>query len=265
MNLKIRSYFVGILFFINFLGFSQVKKKPFSKWIKGYVLEGSTKDSLKGAHVLNLNQVKGKITNEKGFFEVPVKTGDTLMFSYMGYQSVKLKISNDLMNAQELTISLYEKEQAIEEVVVRSHNLIGVLEVDVRNMPKNKYNRIHIDGLQQTYEVGKPVPKTYNSIFHAVFNPLDFLYNQFGKKPKILRKLKKLKSKNDMRKLMSDKFDREVIQEYLKITSEQLENLLDKCDYSEYFIKMASDLQIVEAILDCYENQKALREGKIQQ
>ena len=266
MKLKNRTYFLGILFFLtSFLCFSQEDKPEPLTWIKGYVLEGVRKDSLRGAHVLNLSSVKGMITDEKGFFQIPVNQGDTLMFSYVGYQSIKLKISNDLLKAQELTVSLYEKENVIEEVVVKSHNLVGVLEVDVKNIPKDKYNRIHIDGLQQTYEVGKPVPKRYNSIYHAVFNPLDFLYDKFGRKPKILRKLKKLKSKKDMRKLMSEKFDREVMLEYLQMSPKQLDDLLDKCNYSEYFIKTASDLQIVEAILDCYENQKALKEGEIKE
>ena len=257
-----RQHIFFILFFVAASVFSQ-EQDQFSKWIKGYVLEGSFKDSLSGAHVLNLNQVKGVVTNDKGFFEIPVNLGDTLMVSYVGYQTIKLRVSNDLLKASELTISLYEKTDQIKEVVVKSHNLIGVLEIDIKNIPKDKYNRIHIDGLQQTYEVGKSTPRTYNSVANAIFNPLDFLYNKLGKKPKTLRKLKKLKAKEDIRKIMSSKFDREVMLEYLQMTPQQLDDLLDKCNYSEYFIKTASDLQIVEAILDCYENQKALKKGQI--
>jgi hypothetical protein len=44
---------------------------------------------------------------------------------------------------------------------------------------------------------------------------------------------------------------------------QELIELLMNCNYSEYFIKKASDLQVIEAILDCYENYKALKKGKI--
>ncbi|MCM2301263.1 MAG: carboxypeptidase-like regulatory domain-containing protein, partial [Flavobacteriaceae bacterium] len=37
--------------------------------------------------------------------------------------------------------------------------------------------------------------------------------------------------------------------------------LLNNCNYSEYFIKKASDLQIIEALLECYENYKAVKKG----
>ena len=32
----------------------------------------------------------------------------------------------------------------------------------------------------------------------------------------------------------------------------------------DYFVKKASDLQMIEAVLDCYENYKALKKGKIE-
>ena len=51
--------------------------------------------------------------------------------------------------------------------------------------------------------------------------------------------------------------------EYLEMNDKQLQELLDDCNYSEYFIKTASDLQVVEAILDCHENYKALQEGSL--
>ena len=62
---------------------------------------------------------------------------------------------------------------------------------------------------------------------------------------------------------LAGKFDREVMMEYLQMDRQELIELLMNCNYSEYFIKKASDLQVIEAILDCYENYKALKKGKI--
>ena len=64
--------------------------------------------------------------------------------------------------------------------------------------------------------------------------------------------------------MLAGKFDREVMMEYLKMDSQELTELLNDCNYSEYFIKKASDLQLIEAVLDCYENYKALKKGKIE-
>ena len=40
--------------------------------------------------------------------------------------------------------------------------------------------------------------------------------------------------------------------------------LISDCNYSDYFLKNASDLQLIEAVLDCYEVYKALKMGKIE-
>jgi len=247
---------------ISFVGFSQ--KNLQNGILKGQILNADTKKPLSAAHVLNLNSVTGTITNSNGFFEVATKEKDTILISYLGFQSIKLKVTNDLLKGNELLISLYEKANEIKEVVIKSTKLIGVLEIDVKQVPKDKFTRIHINGLPQTYEVGKPVSQNLTSPIAALFKPIDFLYNHFGNKPTQLRKLQKLKKEDNLRKMLAGKFDREVMMEYLQMDKEELRKLLTDCNYSEYFIKKASDLQMIEAVIDCYENYKAIKKGKIE-
>lgn len=232
--------------------------------LKGQIIHAETKRVLSAAHVLNLNSVVGTITDDKGFFELPARANDTILVSYLGFSSIKLKITNDLLKGNELEIALYEKPEEVKEVVIKSTQLIGVLEIDIKMVPKDRFTRIHINGLPQTYEVGKPQPKNYSSPIAALFQPVDFLYSLFGKKPNQLKKLQKLKKEDDLRKMLAGNFDREVMMEYLEMNSQELTELLEDCNYSEYFIKKASDLQLIEAILDCYENHKALKKGKIE-
>lgn len=247
--------FVGI----SFLGFSQTNTK-----LKGLIVNAQDNKGLSAAHVLNLNAVIGTITNEKGYFEISTKANDTILFSYLGFQSIKLKVTNDLLKGNELVIALLEKDNKIKEVVIRSTKLIGVLEIDIKKVPKDRFTRIRINGLPQTYEVGKSASQTLNSPVAALFQPVDFLYNLFGKKPKQLKKLQKLKKVDNLRKMLSGKFDREVMMEYLQMDKQELSKLLVDCNYSDYFIKKASDLQMIEAVLDCYENYKAIKNGKIE-
>lgn len=233
------------------------------KNLKGQIIHAVNDSPLSAAHVLNLNSVKGTITNDKGFFELPTRVNDTILVSYLGYESIKLKVTNDLLKGNELEIALYERPEEVKEVVIRSTKLIGVLEIDVKMVPKDRFTRIHINGLPQSYEVGKPTRKNFSSPIAALFQPVDFLYNLFGKKPKQLKKLQTLKKEDDLRKMLAGKFDREVMMEYLEMDRQELNELLTDCNYSAYFIKKASDLQMIEAVLDCYENYKALKKGKI--
>ena len=254
-----------LLFLFLLIGFSAFSQQDSLqvRQLKGQVIDADNEKVLSAAHVLNLNTVEGTITNDKGFFEIPTRVNDTILVSFLGYESIKLKVTNDLVKGVELEIALYEKSQEIKEVVIKSTKLIGVLEIDMKNAPKDRFTRIHINGLPQTYEVGKPRRKSLTSPIAAVFKPVDFVYNLFGKKPRQLKKLQKLKEQDDLRKMLAGKFDREVMMEYLEMDSQELNDLLEDCNYSEYFIKKASDLQLIEAVLDCYENYKALKKGKI--
>ncbi len=245
-----------VLLFISFIGFSQSQK------LKGQIIHAETKKPLSAAHILNLNTVIGTITNEKGLFELTSKANDTVLVSFLGFSSIKLKVTNDLLKGNEVVISLEEKPEEVKEVIIKSTKLIGVLEVDVKQVPKDRFTRIHINGLPQTYEIGNP--QKISSPIAKLLNPVDLVYNLFGKKPKQLKKLKKLKKEDDLRKMLAGKFDREVMMEYLEMDKQELIKLLSDCNYSEYFIKKASDLQLIEAVLNCYENYKALQKGKIE-
>ena len=60
-----------------------------------------------------MNSVIGTITNEAGNFEIATAVNDTIYVSYLGFQSIKLKITNDLLKGNELVIELYEKTEEI--------------------------------------------------------------------------------------------------------------------------------------------------------
>ena len=77
----------------------------------------------------------------------------------------------------------------------------------------------------------------------------------------MIRKLKKLRSNDNLRSMLEGKFNRELMMEYLDMDSQELTDLLNECNYSDYFIRSASDLQLIEAILLCYENHKAIKKG----
>jgi len=255
------------LIFISIKAYSQEPKKTDSLnannptlFLMGQVVNNLDKKPLIGANLFNLNSVVGAVTNDNGYFEIETKANDTLYISYLGFESIKLKITNDLLKGNELVIELNERTEQLNEVVVKSIKLIGVLEIDAKNVPKDKYSRIHIVGLPQTYEVGSS-NNNYTSPIDALFKPIDFVYNMFGKKPQQLKKLKKLRNDDHLRSMLEGKFNRELMMEYLDLDAQELNELLNECNYSDYFIKSASDLQLIEAVLLCYENHKAIKKG----
>lgn len=264
----LKKLLITVIFFQGILGFSQEEPQDSIVidadaiiQLKGVIVNGFDKKPLAGAHVYNMNSVKGTITNNDGSFAIPTKVNDTIFLSHLGFQSVKIKITNDLLKGNELEISLFEKAESLAVVNVKSTDLIGVLEIDAKNVPQDKYARIHINGLPQTYEVGKPSKRSYSSVTGAIFNPIDFLHEKFGKNPKELKKLKQMKEDDELRDMLDQKVDRELMLQYMDLSKEEFDELLNNCNYSDYFIQTASDIQVIEAFLECYESYKAVKDG----
>ncbi len=222
------------------------------------IINNDTFLPVSNVNIINLNKVKGTVSNAYGLFDIEASISDTLHISCIGYQSLKVKVTNDWVKNKSTKIKLTTKAIALEEVVVRPFNLTGYLEIDSRLIPLRENYRYSISGLSTGYEGGNYSPNAFGKVLGSIFNPADLLYNFFGKKPKELRKLKQMKKDDTVRNLLASKFDRETIAVLLGIDKNEIPEILSRCSYSEEFIKSANDLQIMEAMSECYEEYKIL-------
>lgn len=222
------------------------------------VINAQTNRTLESVHVINLTQVVGTITNQKGEFNIKAAVNDTLYLTYLGFKPQKVRVTNDMLKYQGTKITLTELAYALEEVIVRPYQLTGFLEIDVKNLPVNDAYQYSISGLNASYEGGSRNPSAVTKVLGAILNPADLLRNLFGKKPKQMRKLQKMKQDEDIRNLLASKFDRETLKQLLQLEKVDIEDILNNCNYSRSFINTANDLQILDAISSCYEEYKAL-------
>ena len=139
------------------------------------------------------------------------------------------------------------------------YNLTGYLEIDSKLIPIHENYRYSISGLQQGYEGGQYSPEAFGRVLGSIFNPADMLYNFFGNKPKELNRLKKMKKDDTVRNLLESKYDRETLAVLLGVDKNEIAEILQRCNYSEAFAQTANDLQIMDAISECYEEYKILK------
>lgn len=249
-------FFTLLLLCATSLCFSQENQD--SETISGTVLNASTDELLEGVNIINLNNVKGAITNAEGIFEIRAKVNDTLYFSFLGFKTLQVRVTNDWQKFGDVKVKMTEVGIALEEVIVKDVELTGYLEIDAKNVPVFKNVRYSISGLDSGYEAGNSQPGAINKVLNAVFNPADFLYKVFGKRPQQMKKLRGMKKDDKIRALLLTKFDRETLAALLQVTTVDIDEILRRCDYSESFVKTANDLQILDAISSCYEEYKVL-------
>ena len=236
---------LAFLFFTTVICFAQ---DPTS--VMGTVIDVSTDLPIDRVNIVNLNQVIGTSTNDDGEFEIRANVNDTLHFSYLGYKSIKVRVTNDWLKFGATKIGMTELALALEEVVVNQLKLTGYLAVDIKQVPVKSNYRYSISGLSNKgYEAGDRRPNAVNKVLGAIFNPADFLHNMFGKKPNELRKLKKMKEDDEIRNNLASRFDREMLLVLLQVDKYDLDEIINQCNYSKDFIETANDLQVLDAIL----------------
>ncbi len=261
-------YFTYILLFICCqLSFAQQKSDSLNTrkqdtLVLGKVVNAQNGNIMESVHVLNLNQVKGTLTNTKGDFTIKAVVNDTLYFSYLGFKAIKVRVTNDMINFPGTKFEMTELPFALEDVIIQPYALTGYLDIDAKNAPVNDNQRYSIAGLNVGYEAGNSGKSAVTRTLNSIFNPADFLYNMFGKRGKQMRKLRQMKDDESIREMLSTKFDRETLMALLQIDETELEEILKYCNYSKGFIKTANDLQILDAISGCYEEYKVLNRNK---
>lgn len=251
-------------FCIPLLSFAQESEttEEESQIINGVVLNSTTDAALEKVNIVNLNKVIGAETNSDGEFAIRASVNDTLLFKYLGYKSLRVRVTNDWLKYGKVKVKMTQIQIALEEVVLKPVQLTGYVEVDAKIIPVYDNYRYRIAGLGGGYEGGKNQPGAVSKVLSSIFNPADFLYNVFGKRPKQMKKLRKMKEDTEIRDLLQSKFDRETLMAVLQLERVDIEEILNNCNYSSDFIRTANDLQILDAISECYEEYRVLSRQK---
>lgn len=255
-------YFVVFLFaLLSLNAFAQGTPAP--EKVSGIILNEATLQPVSGVSIININRVKGTTTDDRGNFSMEASVNDTLHVSFVGYQSIRVRVTSDWVKFKNVTkILLQEKAYTLEEVIISKYNLTGYLQIDSKLAPVKENYRYSISGLSQGYEGGENSPNSFKKIVSSMFNPADLLHNIFGKKPAEMRRLKEMKKDDTVRNALAEKYDRETLAALLGVSKDDIADILERCNYSEDFIKTANDLQIMDAISGCYEEYKALNRSK---
>jgi len=244
---------------VSTISFAQETETTIPQRVSGYIYNDNSKQPLPNVNIINTNKVRGAMTDAKGYFEIDVQPNDTLHFSLLGFQSLRIRVTNDWIKNKITRIQLTEKAIALEEVIIAPFNLTGYLEIDSKLIPTKENYRYSISGLTQGYEAGEYAPNAFGKVLGSIFNPADMLYNFFGKNGKELKKLKDMKKDDTIRNLLESKYDRETLAVLLGISKDEIPEILQRCNYSDSFIQTANDLQILDAISGCYEQYKILK------
>lgn len=137
-NLFVR--LLSLVFFLTLYPASVISQVNDNIVIEGAIFNAVSKEPLPFATISLPDNRVGTISNIKGEFRIIIPStnkSDSLRISYVGFKSIKHKISEIANGAQ---FFLVEDLQALEEVVITGLTAQAILEKAIQKIPDNYYN-----------------------------------------------------------------------------------------------------------------------------
>ena len=102
------------------------------------------------ANVVNITAQINTITDGEGAFEIPVKTGDEVVFSSVQYMIRTVEITPEIIQKNRLIITVNEKINALEEVVITPDDAEKFLNLKEEEVKGFDYDRDKSTRLENT-------------------------------------------------------------------------------------------------------------------
>lgn len=201
-------------FFYATLSFGQKKTSFFS----GKIIINKIPQN--DVHILNKNNNKGTISNDKGWFEIPVTLGDSIYFSHINLQDKLVIITQEVLEKKTFSIELKEQTYALDEFILEKPKSIFYVDPQMVPPPTVNAKTIKLPYANTKAKKDKSIVKLRSG---GVVS-LDNLINSLNGNNRREKLLKKLADEDDelkkIRKLFTDDFfitDLKIKKEYINL------------------------------------------------
>jgi hypothetical protein len=198
--------------------------------IKGTVLYEDI--PLEGIEVLNLASKRTTKTDSDGHFIILTKVADTLLFISKTYEYKKLVVKKNDLYLTNRTISLIQKPEELEEIIV----------ISKINFPKIKFDKNIAS--QLTIEKAAKSPKPYGVYDGTIENGISMIINMPNSRKK--------NHQIGFKELVKNNYNDIFFIETLKLKPEEVALFLEFCDAdskSKYVIKNSNPLKLLDFLL----------------
>ena len=198
--------------------------------IKGEIKDFANNQHMGNVNIRNIYTLKGMTTSEDGKFEILVKKGELVEFSKVGYQTLRVRITN-------------EKEPNYYHLIM-SRAAILLREVDIKGKPIDfKKDSIKF---RESYDLVLRKPKKDEINMQSM--PLAML----SKKNRQEWAFQEMYAAWEQEKYIDFVFNDKLVQKITYLENEELILFLKKYRPSYAFLRSANEYEFLEYIKRCY-------------
>lgn len=188
-------------------------------------------------HVLNTTTERATITDSNGFFSIPARLNDTLVFSAVQYKRKEIVVTLDMLESKLLLIPLEEALTELDEVVVTPYSLSGNISKDLMNLDIEPVVTASTLGLPNAYV--KPISKAERELYTATSGsgliPLFPIINGISGRTRMLKDRIKRNEKYARTERVREFYVDSLYTTELNIPKEKIDDFLYFCEIDAAF------------------------------
>lgn len=209
---------------------------------------GSVVDSdrfpMSDVYIRNINAGIITSTDTEGDFRIPAQVGDTIVVSFVGFNTITKVVSQDWITEKKKIFKLLPETTILNEVIVTSFPEYNIFKQHILEKEAEKK-------AFQTYGVPKVVITEEDRLNAAlaVTGPFSALNKAFGKKAKEQKKLRSLLQTQETREKATSKFSRDWVAEFTELEGDKLTSFIAYCNFSDSYIANTPEYIIQEKMM----------------
>ena len=219
---------------------AQNEDKP----VFGEVVDAANGMAIPGVHVVNTRSERGTLTDLMGRFSLACRKGDTLVFSHLSFAFSTFSVEDSTFGEPQ-KIALKERNYLLDEVGIFAYEL-------TTNEPRDMKIDEPLVPKEENIELPYHTPPT-------LANPVDLLYEQFGKTPRQLRELRRLLREDAWKRKLAGR-NGQILRELTGMSREEVALFTFYCRHGPGTIRHATDYQLLMSLMECYDEYRKERE-----
>ncbi len=231
-----------------------------SENLKGFIIDETNLGYVPFVHIFNERTRSISVSDTSGNFSVKVKNGDTLVFSAIGYFLKTVFITDSVLKEKTVFILLSPRTYEISEARVCA---LGTYEqfkqkVLALRLPETRTDKLrkYLNNLSK--ETGKEV-KYKQEMDKLTQGGVLFAVPILSPEEIEMIKLKKILEKEKVRKIIDEKFNREIVAGVTGLKDDDLTEFMVFCNFSEKYLLETNQYDILIRVLEKLEEYKKFK------
>lgn len=244
-------FFLIVLNAFVVLGYAQNADEFNNLTISGKLIDVYTGDFLPFAHIYNRSQKNGTISDYYGFFKLALNEHDTLRISFVGYKTLIITNINNYKTGNEyLEFQLTPEIYTLDEVIINPLGSYEQFKWKVVNLdlPESQQERLT---REVNFLAKKEIRKVQNNQPRYVYNNQTLGVSggfDITGLSAIFTKLEEAETESNHDKLLSQKYNRQMIHRISGFKGAKLDSFVIFCNQNTNFNYLVSEFDITKKV-----------------